>query len=345
MQFDKSFLSPYFVTDPERQEAVLEDVHPPGQRQGQRRAPRAGAGEGDAGGRPLLIVAEDVEGEALATLVVNKIRSTFTSVAVKAPGFGERRRAMLQDMAILTGGQVISEDRPQAGERHPRPAGPGRKVVVIKDTTAIVEGAGSEDDVKSHRPDQAGDRRHRLRLGQQLQERLAKLAGGVAVVKVGFATEVELKERSTASRRCRRPGRPSRRASSPAGHRPHPGQFGGVRPQAQGRRGHRRHRPGRCSSRPTGSPHNAGLEGRWPRSRSSETGNVGLNAASGGEDLLVASVIDPAKVIERCRARRRSPACCSPRRSSTSPRRRRPRPCLPAAWWHGWHRQHGGMGF
>jgi len=200
MQFDKGYLSPYFVTDSERQEAVLEDpyilftsnkissVHdlvPVLEKVMQ-------------SGRPLLIIAEDVEGEALATLVVNKIRGLFTSVAVKAPGFGERRKAMLQDMAVLTGATVISEE---IGLKLDAASldllGRARRVVVTKDDTTIVDGNGTEDEVKGRvaqikreieETDSDWDR-------EKLQERLAKLAGGVAVVKVGAATEVELKEK------------------------------------------------------------------------------------------------------------------------------------------------------
>ena len=200
MQFDKGYLSPYFVTDAERQEAVLEDAYilftsskissvhdlvPVLEKVMQ-------------SSRPLLIIAEDVDGEALATLVVNKIRGTFTSVAVKAPGFGERRKAMLQDMAILTGATVISEE---IGLKLDTATidllGRARRIVVTKDATTIVEGAGSHEDVKGRvaqikreieDTDSDWDR-------EKLQERLAKLAGGVAVVKVGAATEVELKEK------------------------------------------------------------------------------------------------------------------------------------------------------
>ncbi len=200
MQFDKGYLSPYFVTDAERQEAVLEDpyilftsnkissVHdlvPVLEKVMQ-------------SGRPLLIIAEDVDGEALATLVVNKIRGLFTSVAVKAPGFGERRKAMLQDMAVLTGATVISEE---IGLKLDTASldllGRARRVVVTKDDTTIVDGNGTEDEVKGRvaqikreieETDSDWDR-------EKLQERLAKLAGGVAVVKVGAATEVELKEK------------------------------------------------------------------------------------------------------------------------------------------------------
>jgi chaperonin GroEL len=200
MRFDKGYISPYFSTDTERMEASLEnayvllvsskiaavrDVLPVLEKVMQ-------------SGRPLLIVAEDVEGEALATLVVNKIRGTFKSVAVKAPGFGERRKAMLQDIAILTGATVISEEvglkLENAGLEE---LGSARKIVVTKDETTIVEGAGSEEDIKGRvnqikaeieNTDSDYDR-------EKLQERLAKLSGGVAVIKVGAATEVELKEK------------------------------------------------------------------------------------------------------------------------------------------------------
>ncbi|HMO10113.1 MAG TPA: chaperonin GroEL [Actinotalea sp.] len=200
MRFDKGFLSAYFVTDPERQEAVLEDAYvllveskisnvkdllPLLEKVIQ-------------AGKPLFIVAEDIEGEALATLVVNKIRGTFRSVAVKAPGFGDRRKAMLQDMAILTGGQVISETVGLKLENATLDLlGQARKVVVTKDETTIVEGLGDADQIAGRvaqiraeieNSDSDYDR-------EKLQERLAKLAGGVAVIKAGAATEVELKER------------------------------------------------------------------------------------------------------------------------------------------------------
>jgi chaperonin GroEL len=200
MRFDKGYISPYFVTDPERMEAVLEDPYilianskisavkdllPVLEKVMQ-------------AGKPLVIIAEDVEGEALATLVVNKIRGTFKSVAVKAPGFGDRRKAMLQDIAILTGGQVISEEVGLKLENVKLDLlGTARKIVVTKDETTIVEGGGSEDEIKGRinqikneieKTDSDYDR-------EKLQERLAKLAGGVAVIKVGAATEVELKEK------------------------------------------------------------------------------------------------------------------------------------------------------
>jgi chaperonin GroEL len=199
MQFDKGYISPYMVTDPERMEVVFEDPYvlianskisavqdllPILEKVMQ-------------AGRPLVVIAEDLEGEALATLVVNKIRGTFQSAAVKAPGFGERRKAMLQDIAVLTGGQVISEE---VGLKLDTATidllGRARKVVITKDDTTIVEGAGAEDDIKGRinqikaeidKTDSDWDR-------EKLQERLAKLSGGVAVVKVGAATETELKE-------------------------------------------------------------------------------------------------------------------------------------------------------
>jgi chaperonin GroEL len=200
MQFDKGYISPYFVTDQERMEAVLEEPYillvnkkissvqeilPVLEKVMQ-------------AGKPMVIVSEDVEGEALATLVVNKIRGTFNAAAVKAPGFGDRRKAMLQDMAILTGGQVISEE---VGLKLDNVSldllGSARKVVIAKDTTTIIEGKGSADEVggrikqikaEIENTDSDWDK-------EKLQERLAKLSGGVAVVKVGAATEVELKEK------------------------------------------------------------------------------------------------------------------------------------------------------
>ncbi|MGZ8751743.1 MAG: chaperonin GroEL [Acidimicrobiia bacterium] len=200
MRFDKGYISPYFVTDPERMEAVLDDAYillvsskisavkdmlPVLEKVMQ-------------SGRPLVIIAEDVEGEALATLVVNKIRGTFKSVAVKAPGFGERRKAMLEDMAILTGGQVVAEEVGLKLEGVGIDLlGRARKVVVTKDETTVVEGSGTKSDVQGRinqiraeieNTDSDYDR-------EKLQERLAKLSGGVAIIKVGAATEVELKEK------------------------------------------------------------------------------------------------------------------------------------------------------
>jgi chaperonin GroEL len=200
MRFDKGYISPYFVTDPERMEAVLEDPYilianskisavkdllPVLEKVMQ-------------AGKAVLVLSEDVEGEALATLVVNKIRGTFRSAAVKAPGFGDRRKAMLQDIAILTGGTVISEEVGLKLENATMDLlGTARKVVVTKDETTIVEGGGKDEDIQGRinqikaeieKTDSDYDR-------EKLQERLAKLSGGVAVIKVGAATEVELKEK------------------------------------------------------------------------------------------------------------------------------------------------------
>jgi chaperonin GroEL len=199
MRFDKGYISPYFVTDPERMEAVIEDPYLllVGSKISAVRDLLPLLEKVMQGGRPLVIIAEDVEGEALATLVVNKIRGTFKSVAVKAPGFGERRKAMLQDMAILTGGQVVTEEVGLKLENVTLDLlGTARKIVVTKDETTIVEGGGAEDEIKGRinqikaeidNTDSDYDR-------EKLQERLAKLSGGVAVLKVGAATEVELKE-------------------------------------------------------------------------------------------------------------------------------------------------------
>jgi len=200
MQFDKGYISPYFATDQERMEAVLEDPYIvlANKKIGSVQELLPLLEKVLQAGKPLLLIAEDVEGEALATLVVNKIRGTFNAVAVKAPGFGDRRKAMLQDIAILTGGQVISEEVGLKLENANLDlVGRARKIVVTKDDTTIVEGGGSDEEVKGRinqikaeidKTDSDWDR-------EKLQERLAKLAGGVAVVKVGAATEVELKEK------------------------------------------------------------------------------------------------------------------------------------------------------
>jgi chaperonin GroEL len=200
MQFDRGYLSPYFVTDPERMEAVLEDcyilLHEKKISSMKDLLPLLE--QVAKAGRPLLIIAEDVEGEALATLVVNKLRGTLQSVAVKAPGFGDRRKAMLQDIAILTGGKVISEDLGIKLENvRLEDLGRAKRVTIDKDNTTIVEGAG--------RPEDIAGRVKQIRAQieettsdydrEKLQERLAKLVGGVAVIKVGAATETELKER------------------------------------------------------------------------------------------------------------------------------------------------------
>ncbi|HVB06968.1 MAG TPA: chaperonin GroEL [Acidimicrobiales bacterium] len=200
MRFDKGYISPYFVTDPERMEAVLEDPYVLlfGSKISAVRDMLPVLEKVMQTGKPLVIIAEDVEGEALATLVVNKIRGTFRSAAVKAPGFGERRKAMLQDIAILTGGQVITEDVGLKLENVTLDLlGRARKIVITKDETTVVEGAGDDNEIKGRisqikteieNTDSDYDR-------EKLQERLAKLSGGVAVIKVGAATEVELKEK------------------------------------------------------------------------------------------------------------------------------------------------------
>ena len=308
MAFDKGYLSPYFVTDQERQEAVLEDgfilftsgkisaVHdlvPVLEKVMQ-------------AGRPLLIIAEDVEGEALATLVVNKIRGTFTSVAVKAPGFGERRKAMLQDMAILTGGTVISEEIGLKLESATIDLlGRARRIVVTKDGTTIVDGAGTATDVAGRvaqikaeieSTDSDWDR-------EKLQERLAKLAGGVAVVKVGAATEVELKEKKHRIEDALSATRAAVDEGIVAG-----GGTALVRSraavdalvatltgdEATGARivANSLEAPLRCIAS------NAGFEGAVKvREVADASGSFGLNALTGEiVDLVAAGVIDPAKV-------------------------------------------------
>ena len=308
MQFDKGYLSPYFVSDPERQEAVLEE-------------PYILLNQGKISsvqdmlpvlekvmqsGRPLLIISEDVEGEALATLVVNKIRGTFSSVAVKAPGFGERRKAMLQDMAILTGGQVIAEE---VGLKLDGVSlemmGSARKVVVTKDETTIIEGAGESSEVEGRisqikreidETDSDWDR-------EKLQERLAKLAGGVAVVQVGAATEVELKEKKhriedalSATRAAIEEGVVAGGGTALLRARP------AVASVIEGLDGDMAtgarivyaalEAPARLIA------DNAGFEGGvMVREIESATGHTGLNAATGEMvDLVEAGIIDPAKV-------------------------------------------------
>ena len=200
MRFDKGYISPYFVTDPERMEAVLEEPHVllVASKISAVRDLVPALEKVMQAGRPLVVIAEDVEGEALATLVVNKIRGTFTSVAVKAPGFGDRRKAMLQDMAILTGGQVISEEVGLKVDSVTLDMlGSARKIVVTKDETTLVEGAGDQEEIAGRITQIKGeiDNTDSDYDREKLQERLAKLSGGVAVLKVGAATEVELKEK------------------------------------------------------------------------------------------------------------------------------------------------------
>jgi chaperonin GroEL len=200
MQFDKGYLSPYMITDAERMEAVLEEPYVliANQKIGAVKDILPVLEQVIQAGRPLLIVAEDVEGESLATIVVNKLRGTFSAVAVKAPGFGDRRKRMLEDIAILTGGEVITEELGLKLENTKiSQLGKARKIVIDKDTTTIIDGAGGSDAIKGRikqlkseieNTDSDFDR-------EKLQERLAKLSGGVAVVKVGAATETEMKEK------------------------------------------------------------------------------------------------------------------------------------------------------
>ena len=307
MQFDKGFISPYFVTDADRQEAILEnpyilivnskitavnDLLPILEKVMN-------------SGKPLLILAEDIEGEALATLVVNKIRGTFTSVAVKAPGFGERRKAMLQDIAILTGGEVVSEELGLKTENTTvEMLGEAARVVVKKDTTTIVDGSGKKADVEARvkqiqseidDSDSDWDK-------EKLQERLAKLSGGVAQVKVGAATEVELKEKKMRIEDALAATRAAVEEGIVAG--------GGVTLiRAQGSidkisGGSEAEVIGRnIVKKALEAPLrqiavNAGYEGGVMVERvKTAKGNEGLNAANGEmTDLVKAGVIDPAKV-------------------------------------------------
>ncbi len=309
MRFDKGYISPYFVTDPERMEAVLEDPYIllVGSKITAVRDMLPLLEKVMQSGKALVIIAEDLEGEALATLVVNKIRGTFRSVAVKAPGFGERRKAMLQDIAILTGGQVITEEVGLKLETVTLDLlGSARKVVITKDETTIVEGAGADDDIKGRinqikseieNTDSDYDR-------EKLQERLAKLSGGVAVIKVGAATEVELKEKKHRIEDAVS----TTKAAIEEGVVP----GGGVallRSQAsilevaailQGDEGTGARIVARAVEEPLKQiAENAGLEGGVvvDRVRNLKKATEGLNAATGEyEDLLKAGVIDAAKV-------------------------------------------------
>ena len=308
MQFDKGYISPYFVTDQERQEAVLEDpfILIANQKISSAHDLIAVLERVMTAGKPLLLIAEDVDGEALATLIVNKLRGTFQSVAVKAPGFGDRRKAMLADIAILTGGQAISEEVGLKLENTDVSLlGRARKVVIAKDTTTIIEGFGPEAEVKARiaqikreieDTDSDWDR-------EKLQERLAKLAGGVAVIRVGAATEIELKEKKhriedavSATKAAIEEGivpggglalLRSRAAVDKLVHSLKGDEATGAT----------------IVSKALDEPmrwiaFNAGLEGAVIVEQAErETGGVGLNALTGHfEDLLKAGVIDPAKV-------------------------------------------------
>ncbi|MBC8365400.1 MAG: chaperonin GroEL [Actinobacteria bacterium] len=308
MRFDKGYISPYFVTDPERMEAVLEDPYVlfVGSKITAVRDLVPALEKVMQAGRPLLVIAEDVEGEALATLVVNKIRGTFNAVAVKAPGFGDRRKAMLQDMAILTGGQVITEEVGLKVENVTLDMlGSARKVVVSKDETTVVEGAGEEADINGRISQIKGeiDNTDSDYDREKLQERLAKLSGGVAVLKVGAATEVELKEKKHRIEDAVSTTKAAIEEGVVAG-----GGVALLRAQAAARSA--------ADDLPTdeatgarivahaleGPLHqiavNAGLEGGVvvERVRGLEGAN-GLNAATGEyEDLVAAGIIDAAKV-------------------------------------------------
>ena len=308
MQFDKGFLSPYFVTDPDRQEAVLDDpyilLHSAKISTVQSMLPALEAVMKT--GKPLVIIAEDIEGEALATLVVNKIRGTFNAAAVKAPGFGDRRKAMLQDMAILTGGQVISEEVGLKLENVTLDLlGTAKRVIITKDETTIVDGGGTEDDVKGRinqikteidNTDSDWDR-------EKLQERLAKLAGGVAVIKVGAATEVELKEKKhriedavSATRAAIEEGVVTGGGTALLRARPSVEKVVGslTGDEETGARlvYDSLVAPARLIA------DNAGLEGSvWVKQVEAAEGSTGLNAATGElTDLAKAGIIDPAKV-------------------------------------------------
>ena len=308
MQFDKGYLSPYFVTDQERQEAVVEDayllIHQAKISTVQSLLPALEAVMKT--GKPLVIIAEDIEGEALATLVVNKIRGTFNAVAVKAPGFGDRRKAMLQDMATLTGAQVVSEDVGLKLENVTLDLlGTAKRIIVTKDNTTIVDGGGDSEDVKGRinqikaeieNTDSDWDR-------EKLQERLAKLAGGVAVIKVGAATEVELKEKKhriedavSATRAAIEEGVVAGGGTALLRARP------AVLKVVESLEGDARS-GARTVYESLVTPtrliaENAGLEGSvWVQRVESEEGTTGLNAATGElTDMVKAGIVDPAKV-------------------------------------------------
>ena len=306
MQFDKGYISPYMVTDQDRMEAVLEDPYIliANQKIGSVRDVLPVLEQVIQSGKPILIVAEDVEGESLATLVVNKLRGTFTGVAVKAPGFGDRRKRMLEDIAILTGGEVITEEMGLKLENTQlSQLGRARRVVVAKDTTTIVDGAGDSEAIKGRinqikneieNTDSDFDR-------EKLQERLAKLAGGVAVVKVGAATETEMKEKKHRVEDALQATRAALEEGIVPG--------GGVallraRGRRQGRRARGRRAHGRADHpRALEEPvrqlaENAGLEGSVVVNdvRKAKKSH-GLNADTGEiVDLVAAGVIDPAMV-------------------------------------------------
>ena len=308
MRFDKGYISPYFVTDPERMEASLDDPYIllVSSKISSVRDMLPVLEKVMQSSRPLVIIAEDIDGEALATLVVNKIRGTFKSAAVKAPGFGERRKAMLQDIAILTGGQVISEE---VGLKLDTASldllGRAKRVIITKDETTIVEGSGEEDDIKGRinqikaeidNTDSDYDR-------EKLQERLAKLSGGVAVLKVGAATEVELKEKKHRIEDAVSATRAAIEEGVVAG---------GGTALVRARKAVAEVVASLTGDEATGAKtvwesllaparliaDNAGLQGAvTTQAVEAAEGSIGLNAATGEMvDMLKAGIIDPAKV-------------------------------------------------
>ena len=308
MRFDKGYISPYFVTDSERMEASLDDAYVllVSSKISSVRDLVPVLEKVMQDGRPLVIIAEDVEGEALATLVVNKIRGTFGAAAVKAPGFGDRRKAMLQDMAVLTGGQVISEEVGLKLENVTLDLlGTAKRVIITKDTTTIVDGGGTSEDVAGRinqikaeidNTDSDWDR-------EKLQERLAKLAGGVAVIQVGAATEVELKEKKhriedavSATRAAIEEGVVAGGGTALLRARP---AVKTVAESLEGDEATGARTVWEALVAPTKNiAENAGLEGSvWVQRIEAEEGSTGLNAATGElTDLFKAGIVDPAKV-------------------------------------------------
>jgi chaperonin GroEL len=353
MQFDKGYISPYFITDADRQEAVLEDPYVliANQKIGSVQDLVPVLEKVMQTGKSVLIIAEDIEGEALATLVVNKIRGTFNSVAVKAPGFGERRKAQLQDIAILTGATVISEE---VGLKLDgitiEMLGTARKVVITKDDTTIVEGAGSRSDVEARvkqirqeieNSDSDWD-------SEKLSERLAKLSGGVAVIKVGAATEVELKEKKHRIEDAIQ----ATRAAVEEGIVPGGGvallRSQGAVDKLRGKSDD--WKAGRqIVRRALDAPIrqiaiNAGYEGGVvvDKVKNEHEGNEGFNAATGEyEDLIAAGIIDPAKVTRSTLQNAASIAALIVTTEALVAEIPEEAPAMPG----GGHEHDGGMGF
>ena len=337
MQFDKGYLSPYMITDAERMEAVLEEPYilVANQKIGAVKDLLPVLEQVIQSGRPLLIVAEDVEGESLATIVVNKLRGTFQAVAVKAPGFGDRRKRMLEDIAILTGAEVITEELGLKLENTKlSQLGKARRVVIDKDSTTIIDGAGDSDGIKGRikqlkaeieNTDSDFDR-------EKLQERLAKLAGGVAVVKVGASTETEMKEKKHRVEDALEATRAALEEGIVPG--------GGVAllnaaksikvdstedDETDGLGDHQARARGAASAaRRERGPRGLGRRRQGPND--AKVGH-GLNVDTGEvEDLVASGIIDPTKVTRwRCRTPRRSRRTSSPPRQSSPSRRRRTR--------------------